>query len=461
MNLLRTLTTPAEERDSFPLPFQQWVDMFSYGGTTMPLGAIRQTLVGNREEISNDYSSLVAGAYQSNGIVFACMLTRMLHFTEARFQFRQMSGGRPGNLFGTPELGILENPWPNGTTGDLLGRMIQDVDLAGNSYTLRLGDTLFRLRPDWTSILLGSRTRRPNWEPGDDDTEVIAYHYKPGGPGSGRDAVLYPVEQVAHFAPIQDPQAYYRGMSWLSPLIREVMADQAMTSHKLKFLEQGATVNLLVKVPAETTEKFNDWVRKIREGHEGVQNAYRTMFLGAGADAVPIGTDMQQMDFKVVQGAGEVRIATVARVPPPLLGIGDGLQGAALNAGNHASIRRMFADGCIRPLWRQAAGALATITRVPSGSILWYDDRDIAFLKEDMKDFATVQQLQASTVSTLIMAGYKPDAVVEAVTSGDFTGLVGSHTGLPSVQLQPGGSANGGSNGTQNGKAQLVPAQSS
>jgi hypothetical protein len=29
------------------------------------------------------------------------MLTRMLHFVQARFQFQQIIGGRPGKLFGT------------------------------------------------------------------------------------------------------------------------------------------------------------------------------------------------------------------------------------------------------------------------------------------------------------------------------------------------------------------------
>jgi len=136
-----------------------------------------------------------------------------------------------------------------------------------------------------------------------------------------------------------------------------------------------------------------------------------------------------------------------------MLGTDQGLQGAALNAGNHASIRRMFADGCIRPMWRRAAGALQSIVQMPPGgpARLWYDDRDVSFLKEDMKDFATVQQADATTVNTLITAGYDADAVIDAVTTGDLTILKGKHSGLPSVQLQQG--QPGAVNGNANGKA--------
>jgi hypothetical protein len=44
----------------------------------------------------------------------------MALFSEARFQWRKMTNGRPGDLFGSQDLRILEKPWTTGTTGDLL-----------------------------------------------------------------------------------------------------------------------------------------------------------------------------------------------------------------------------------------------------------------------------------------------------------------------------------------------------
>ena len=75
-------------------------DSFNYGGISYPF-QLQQTLQGNREEIGAGFAGYVRGAYKSNGVVFACMLLRLAVFSEARFQFRRIVKGRPGELFGT------------------------------------------------------------------------------------------------------------------------------------------------------------------------------------------------------------------------------------------------------------------------------------------------------------------------------------------------------------------------
>jgi hypothetical protein len=42
---------------------------------------------------------------------------------------------------------------------------------------------------------------------------------------------------------------------------------------------------------------------------------------------------------------------------------------------------------------------------VPPGAELWYDDRDIPALQEDLKDEAEIQQTQANAIRTLTMLG--------------------------------------------------------
>jgi hypothetical protein len=449
MNIVPWRKPQVEERESYPLPFLEWANLFntSYQGVGYQISGT-QTLTGGTESIPADFRGLIQGAYQANGIVFACMLTRMLHFVQARFQFQQIIGGRPGKLFGTAELGLLETPWRNGTTMDLLGRMIGDVDLAGNFYAVRQGSRLHRLRPDWTYIVLGSTSKRDSWEPGDPDTDVIGYQYHPGGLYSGRDPYLYLPEEIAHWAPIQDPLAEYRGMSWLTPILRDIQGDQSMTTHRQKFFDQGATVNHVVKIPAATIEAFDKWVDKLEQKHRGLANAYRTVYLGAGADMVAIGSDMQQVDFAQTQGAGEVRIAIAARVPATIIGVNEGLKGSTLNAGNYQSARRQFADELLRPMWAGAAGALASILAVPGGSRLWYDDRDIPFLKEDVKDAADVRQKDATTAMSLIQGGWEPDSIIQSIVADDLTLLLGNHTGLTSVQLQPPNTGSTMSSGT-------------
>ena len=435
MNLLQSLIRysrfPAA-RSTSPLALDDWVNYFSYDGTYYPF-TYTQTLRGNREEIDSSYSSLVGQAYKSNGVVFACMLARQLLFSEARFQYRALRSGRPGELFSKPALGILERPWPGGTTGDLLTRIIQDADLAGNAFIHRRGDTLVRLRPDWVTIVMGSSSR-PGAEAGDLDAEVLGYVYKPGGPADSRDYVYLDRSEVAHFAPVPDPTASYRGMSWLTPILREIAGDSAASSHKNRFFENGATPNLVISLDKDIAkEAWEAWVEAMESKYAGAANAYKTLYLGAGADIKTVGADLRQIDFKQVQGAGETRIAAAAGVPPIIVGLSEGLQAATYS--NYGQARRRFADGTMRPLWRNVAGSLSTIIPVPSGAELWYDDRDIPFLAEDVKDAAEVKFREAQVMRTLIDAGFEPKSVTEAVIAGDFSRL--QHTGLYSVQLQP------------------------
>ena len=448
MNRLQSLL-----RSDPSISLDQWASMFTFGG--IPYGTFPSYSMGAKaEEIGGDFPGLVQGAYKANGVVFACMLARLLLFSEARFQFRRLRNGRPGELFGTQALSLLEEPWPGATSGDLLSRAIQDADLDGNFYATIVADQsgrrVTRLRPDWMSIILGSRldSDAPGWMY---DAEVIGYAYKPGGRASGYDPVGFLREQVAHFAPIPDPAARFRGMSWLTPVVREIMADGAATSHKLQFFENGATPNLAVTMDAEMSpEEFARWVEKIGAQNDGLINAYKTLYLANGSTAQVVGADMKQIDFKVTQGAGETRIAAAAGVPPVIVGLSEGLEAATYS--NYGQARRRFADGTIRPLWRNMAGSLQTLIDVPPSSELWYDDRDIPFLQEDQKDAAEIQGRESSTISTLITAGFTPDSVIAAVDSNNWTLL--EHTGLFSVQLQKPGSqepdvpsANGDGNG--------------
>ncbi len=115
------------------------------------------------------------------------------------------------------------------------------------------------------------------------------------------------------------------------------------------------------------------------------------------------------------------------------------MQGSALNAGNFGQARRQFGEQYAYPSLRQMCEALASLVPVPAGSELWYDLTDVAFLREDAKDAAEVIATQAQAIRTLVDGGMKPDEAVAAVTSGDLSLLVGQHTGLLPVQLQPPG----------------------
>lgn len=165
-------------------------------------------------------------------------------------------------------------------------------------------------------------------------------------------------------------------------------------------------------------------------------NAYKTLFLGGGADPTVLGSDFKQLDFSVTQGKAESRLASAAGVPPSWVGFSEGLQGSALNAGNFTAARRRLSDGTLQHLWMNAATSLQTLATPPDrGATLWFATRSIPFLHMDASDEATVQNQEANTIVALVKDGFIPESVIDAVTNGDWTRL--RHTGFTSVQLQP------------------------
>lgn len=394
-----------------------------------------------KEPPPTDFVGMAQQMFGRSSVIFACMLARLSVFSQARFQYQRYRGGRPTTLFGDDSLAILETPWSGGTTADLLARMITDADLAGNCYLTIVRGEVVRLRPDWVDIILQARmvvdldgtSRSLGWE-------KIGFVYYEDGIRADSHGVIMRPEDVAHFAPIPDPLATYRGMSWLTPLVREVDADSAMTNHKRDFMRNAATPNLVVKhAPTVTPAQAQAFKEALDAEYSGPTNAGKTMHIGGGADLTVVGKDFTEIDLRRVQGAGETRIAAAAGVPPIIVGLSEGLQAATYS--NYGQARRRYADGTLHPLWGNAAGSLQRIRPAPRASRLWYDVRDVPFLREDSKDAAEISQIQAATIRTYVDGGFTAESAVAAVVAQDPTLL--EHTGLLSVQLQAPGETAG------------------
>lgn len=437
MRLLTRLTTKGWSQPAF------WTSNGPVIGTTW----------GRNERVPVDFERYVHSVYQADGLVFACVAARAMVFAQARFLWQRYRDGRPTDLFGNQDLAILEEPWPNGSTGDLLTTMEQDVSLAGNAYLTIVDDQdgrrFRRLRPDWVTIVSGSRLMPHDRAQQAPDARILAYVYSPPLSAARslytewdapdpRDPQVFLPADIVHYREMPDPLANWRGMSWLTPVIREIQGDMAATEHKLAFFKNGATPSMAIRYDASISkEAFEAFVERYRKDHEGLDKGYKTLHLGGGADVTPLTMDFRQLDFKSTQGAGETRVAAAAGAHPVIVGLSEGLQGSSLNAGNFQAARRLFVDGRIRFLWSKAAPALESVLPRPAGARLWYDDRDIPFLRDDAMAEARRRQVDAMSIRTLIDAGFKPDDVVTAVTSGDMRRLRESHSGLYSVQLQP------------------------
>ena len=382
----------------------------------------------DREQIGVTLRDYTENGYYANGILYALVQARLQLFAQAEFKWQNLTTRR---LFGTPELRLLESPWPNGTTGDLLARMEQDVSLAGNAFVWRPsgGSTLVRLRPDWVQVV---SAEMHDLGTGAEWYEPLGYVYSEGGYGSAEARIL-PADEVAHWAPIPDPLYRTRGMSWVTPIVRELLSDSEMSKYRQSFFKNAATPNLLIryqqKLSPQTVEAIRErWSARF----SGASGAGATVVLDEGADVTAIGQSMEQMTFEALQAAGEDRMCSAAGVPPIVIGASKGLDAATYS--NYQQALKSFANGTMSYLWQSATAALAKLVAPPTGSRLWFDTGAIPALQDAETERATASHIYAQAASVLITAGYEPASVQDALTAGDMALL--AHSGLVSVQLQ-------------------------
>ena len=383
------------------------------------------------EHIGDTFEDLIHRVRDSNSVVSGAVQARALLVSQMRFAFRDEVSGR---LFGSGALAPLERPGSE-PRPSLLYRGEEDASYAGNTYFRRIGNSLYRLRPDWCDIVLGSN-ESPDDVAAGADAEVIGYYYYPNG-NRRVTPQMFSTDEVMHFAPERHPLRRYIGTSWVTSLISDIIADGQASEHIRNYFEHAATANMVVKAPEGTTmEQFSRWVDNFEGAHAGAANAWRNIYVAAGTDVNVIGANLAELDLKQLTGAIEARITTRSRVPAVVLGTREGTQGSALNSGNYQQTRRLWADGWFAPYADMWCAALEQIVPPPSSFVeLTYKRDRILFLQEDQKDTAEIQATKATAMRQLIDAGYEPDTVRDAITTDDYSKL--RHTGLAPVQVQP------------------------
>lgn len=428
MPSLRQLRTDGPARNGWD-DVQSWINM---AGVQFPVQT--SELLGSEPLPGGDDFSAI---YKSNGVVFACEAIRQRVFSQITFRFAALNNGKVGKLFGGPEIDILNKPWPGGTGGDLASRAILDADTKGAFFGVREGNTIYRRDPLKVSVILSG-------DPAVDEfVDIMGYLYRPNGLQGP--TYTYLPSEMCHWTPVLDPEApYTKGMSWITPILREIRSDNSATDAKAKSFANGMTPNMVVKFPegVMNQDQFDKFKARMEAEYAGSAKSGKTMYLAPGADVQVVGANFKEMDFSETQGRDETRIASAAGVPPVLVGLKESLAGSSLNAGNYQAARRAFADGTMSDLYRGFVSALETIVPAPQTkgpAKLWFDISQVAFFREDRGDAANIRSTQATTIKQLIDAGYEPDSVIAAMEAEDFGLLV--HSGLYSVQLQPAGSA--------------------
>lgn len=422
--------SPQVERSTFPSMSLQ--EYFNFLG--------RQYAVGGSYGTTPDatFTGYVRDIAERNGVVAGAVAARALLLSQIRFTWRNnRTSPTPGRTFGDRSLGVLERPGPV-TRPELLHLAEKDVSYAGSWIAHRKGDELYRLRPDWVTVVMGSDSDPVNdWIP--PDAEITGYVYSNPSKRNGRTEAFLP-DEIIHWKPEPHPLEWWRGESWVTSVMQEIRNDGQATDHTSKFFDHAATPNLVFTMdPSLTKEQVEAFAEATNRLHAGSGNAYKNMFLGGGTGVEVVGSENAALGLKDIQGGYETRIASRSRVPASVLGIREGLAGSALNAGNYGAARRLWADGWFSPTCQSLCASVERVMHPAADAELWYDPTEVLFLQEDAKDQADIQSTKATAIRTLTDAGYEGASIIAAIEADDFSLL--KHTGLYSVQLMPPGTA--------------------
>ena len=442
MNLLARISSSSQTAErSFPA--LSWSDyQAAVSGQFLYNGLAYST---SNDDPADGFKDLVDLVHSQSNVVAGAAVARASVMSQVRFTFRNIQRRSPNyrQLFGNETLQLLEQPDPgNLTRPSMLHTLELQSSYAGSAYVRRRPDRLEILDPQLVDVVLA----------GVDDAATvlqrragrkIGYLYHEDGRDG--DPVPLMLNEVMHWAPEPHPVYWWRGSSWVTSLLQEIAIDKASTRYLRQFFDKAATPNLIVK-PHEmlTSDQIDQYKDVFAKEYAGVNNAFRTMWLGGGSDVMVVGSKLAELDLKSLQGGSETRVAVRSRVPAPILGIREALQGSALTTGNYGAARRLWADGWFSPDVQSLCAAVEWVFPAPAGAEMWYDPADILLLQEDAQDAAQIMATQATALQALDSAGYNADAAVSAVRDGNLSALIGAHDGLQSVQRQPTDTGDGG-----------------
>ena len=431
-------------KPSTPAP-RNAAGMFRYGGIEYPFGS----MPGSDPTVADaSFASMIRNVHEKSGPVSAAVTTRALLMSEVEFAWKPRFGGS-AELSYTPALNLLDAPGPV-TRSTMMFRLEQDASYAGNAIVAHRRGTrsVFRLEPHRVTFAFGSNSE-PTWDVNGNtilpyDAQVTAVIYNSStapGPPDVKHLEVFQVGEFAHWMPEPDPLYWWRGASWIAPLLEDVALDGQISDHQSKFFEHAATPNLVfVMDPARTEDEVQAYADIVNDKHSGGRNAYKNMFLGGAVDVKTVGADLSKLSLKDLQGGLETRVSTRSRVPAVILGIREGLSGSSLNTGNYSAARRLLADGWFSPTVKGLCQTLEALVPPPAGKRLAHDPSRVLFLQEDRKDEAEINGVKVTAIRTLVDGGFDPNTAV-ATIAPEWAGKL-DHAGLLSVQLQEPGATN-------------------
>lgn len=224
-----------------------------------------------------------------------------------------------------------------------------------------------------------------------------------------------------------NPDDPYRGRGPVQTVLADIDAARYAADWNRNFFINGARPGGIIKVDYRMSDdEFNSFVRRWRAQHQGVANAHRVAVL-ENAEWVDTNFSMTDMQFVELRNLPRELIREAFAYPKPMLGTVDDVNRANAEAG-----KEIMAEGQTIPrlaLWKDVVNN-SLLPQFANGKALELDFDDPTPVNHEAAD--RERNSQSTSARNLVLAGYDPDAVLEAMGLPPMKWV-----GIPSPAVEP------------------------
>jgi len=190
-----------------------------------------------------------------------------------------------------------------------------------------------------------------------------------------------PAQDVIHTM-LTDPSDPYWGLSPLQAGAKVVDTDVAAVDWNMVSLQNRAVPDTIISYKHDLTQPQWETARaRIKEQHQGTENARTPWVLGNEAEVTRLGLTPEELDFINSRGLNREEICAIFQVPPPVVGIY-----AKATLADVGQARLVLWEDTVIPYLNRLRGGfnLRLAPRFGSGVRLNYDLSGVRVLAETM-----------------------------------------------------------------------------
>lgn len=372
-------------RNAAPVPFAAPRNMSIFGDT--------EGILGDRAYEAHGSVGTLFAITHAIGNAFASTEWHLYRRTSARDKKRRQE------VMNHPFMQLWDLPVPKFYTGRFFRETCQQhLDLVGETDIVlnTIGGMVLEMWP----------VRPDRIQPVKSPTEfIIGWVYQ--GP-NGEDVPLE-LDQVVQIK-YPNPGDPYRGRGPVQAVLADIDAARYSADWNRNFFVNGARPGGIITVDYKMSDgEFKQFLERWREQHQGIANAHRVAVL-ENAKWQDTQFSMSDMQFVELRNLPRELIREAFAFPKPMLGTVDDVNRANAEAGKEVMAENITIPRLSR--WRDIFNAFV-LPRFANGKNLVLDFDDPTPINHEAADRERTSQ--AAGARALVLAGYDPDDVAEAM----------------------------------------------